>query len=192
MIETLLEWDKNLFLYLNNLGNSSFDLFWMTLTNKKVNVFVYLTATLFFFLKTKNYKTLLFLLLGIGILILITDQTTNFFKAGFERLRPCHNTSIINKMRLVKSSCGGQYSFFSGHASNSFALASFFFLLLSPYLKKIGFLFFILSSFIAYSRVYIGVHFPLDIFCGALFGGFWGWGFFKIWKYFVKKLSLNL
>jgi undecaprenyl-diphosphatase len=72
-------------------------------------------------------------------------------------------------MRLVKASCGGKYGFFSGHSSNSFALAFFFSLIFN----KVKWLMPILLSFaglIAYSRIYLGVHYPLDILCGAFAG----------------------
>ena len=73
-------------------------------------------------------------------------------------------------MRLVKDSCGGQFSFFSGHASNSFALATLFFLSFRKIIDRGRILLFVLAGLIAYSRVYIGVHYPIDILCGALFG----------------------
>jgi undecaprenyl-diphosphatase len=125
MLEQLLDWDVTLFLYLNGLGTSFFDPFWMFVTHKATNFAVYLVL-LFWFYRFKGSKQTLFLLLSVGALILVTDQVTNLFKYGFERLRPCHDLEVQNVMRLVKSSCGGLYSYFSGHASNSFALATYF------------------------------------------------------------------
>ena len=55
----------------------------------------------------------------------MSDQTSNWFKDYFLRLRPCHEESIKSLLRLVKSSCGGKYGFFSAHASNTFALSIF-------------------------------------------------------------------
>ncbi len=189
MIETLLEYDHSLFLYLNSLGIPLFDGFWMLMTNSLTNVVLYLFALFLFFRNTKNYKSLLIVLGGVAVLILVTDQVTNLFKFGFERLRPCHNDLFKDEMRLVKSHCGGLYSFFSGHSSNSFALATFFTLLLIPYIRKIGFLFFTFASLIAYSRVYIGVHFPIDIICGSLFGFLWGKVFFSLWnKWLLERV----
>jgi undecaprenyl-diphosphatase len=72
-------------------------------------------------------------------------------------------------MRLVKASCGGKYGFFSGHSSNSFALA-FFFSLIFKEVKKLLPVLLSFAALIAYSRVYIGVHYPLDIICGAFAG----------------------
>ena len=179
MLEQLLDWDVTLFLYLNGLGTSFFDPFWMLMTHKATNFAVYLVL-LFWFYRFKGVKQTLFLLLSIGALILVTDQVTNLFKYGFERLRPCHDPEVQNIMRLVKSSCGGLYSYFSGHASNSFALATYFSILFSTRFPKLKIILFLIAACIAYSRVYIGVHFPLDIVSGALFGTLWALCFYWI------------
>ena len=102
-----------------------------------------------------------------------TDQLTNLFKVQIGRLRPCYDDEVKSLLRLVKPTCGGKFSFFSGHASNSFALAVFFGLILKP-TNSFHFPVLLLIAFlIAYSRVYIGVHFPLDIFVGAIAGSLW-------------------
>ena len=179
MLEQLLDWDVTLFLYLNGLGTSFFDPFWMFVTHKATNFAVYLVL-LFWFYRFKGSKQTLFLLLSVGALILVTDQVTNLFKYGFERLRPCHDPEVQNVMRLVKSSCGGLYSYFSGHASNSFALATYFSILFFKRFPKLKIILFLIAACIAYSRVYIGVHFPLDIVSGALFGTLWALCFYWI------------
>lgn len=168
-MESLLQYDQQLLLYLNGLGESGYDWFWMLLTHKATNAVVYLSMSLLY---AKKYGWVSFLYLFGWTLLLIgfTDQVTNGFKYGFERLRPCHEPGIMDQVRLVKKSCGGLYSFFSGHASNSFALATLYFFTFKKALPKGRFLLFGLAVLIAYSRVYIGVHYPLDIFFGALFG----------------------
>ena len=181
MFENLLEWDRELFLWLNGLGTSFFDSFWLLLTHKATNVWVYLVVAAYYY-KKRGVKPLLLLLLTVAVLILITDQTTNLFKNGVGRLRPCHDVEIGALVRLVKASCGGQYGFFSGHASNSFALATFFSLVWRPYSRKLAYFFFTLAALIAYSRVYVGVHYPLDILAGGVAGSLFGIIAFKIFK----------
>ncbi len=150
MLDLILEYDHKLFLWLNNLGNESFDWFWMLMTNKLFNFFIYSIALIYLLNKTdiKSLTSMIMTLsLFLSILILISDQTSNLFKNFFERLRPCHDEQIFNSMRLVKDSCGGLYSFFSAHASNSFALASFFFFNNDFIFSKVDNLFFFFFLF---------------------------------------------
>ena len=177
--------DRDLFLLLNNWGTATFDSFWLLLSNKLTNVVVYLLA--WFYLLTKvKLKPALFLFITTLILVLITDQFTNLAKYSFARLRPCYDPELLDLVRLVNASCGGQYGFFSGHSSNSFALATFFSAL---YRNKSGYLalfFYLLAGFIAFSRVYVGVHFPLDILVGAIVGILIGKGCFSIFNKFFS------
>jgi len=195
MIDQLLEFDTSLFLFLNGLGTPFFDPFWMLITNKITNLSIYLVLLIWYF-KLKNGKAAFLILLFIGLLILVTDQTTNLFKYGFERLRPCHNEEIVDIMRIVKNGCGGLYGYFSGHASNSFALSIYFSLLFANRYPKLKYALFFMASLVSYSRIYIGVHYPLDIISGALFGTIWSLSFFyislKICNQFFPKVSLEL
>ena len=192
MIEEILNLDTELFIYLNSLGVPVFDNFWIFLSNKEANIFFY-SILLFFYFYNKRLKfkfsELVYLLILIAIMITITDQTANLFKDSFQRLRPCYNELIKDSLRLVKDSCGGKYGFFSAHASNSFTLAVFFGLL---YKKKFRYLIYIsllYASLISYSRIYLGVHFPLDLIFGSTFGiivGIITFKFYNKYKY-VKK-----
>tara|TARA_B110000459_G_C16593895_1_gene487616 strand:- start:124 stop:690 length:567 start_codon:yes stop_codon:yes gene_type:complete len=186
-MDTLIEWDKTLFLWLNTRGTPTFDSFWMMMTNRASNILIYLILWLFISWKT-TWKKGLYLLLFTALLILLTDQLTNLFKLNFGRLRPCYDQEIKSLIRLVKSNCGGRFSFFSGHASNSFALAIFFGGILKSYIRYSNYGLLFIASLIAYSRVYIGVHFPLDIICGAIAGVSIGKLFHKSWNRFVFRI----
>jgi len=189
-MEALVEIDKALFLWLNGLGSPSYDGFWMVMTHRASNVVLYFFLWLYFIYKT-NWKLGVILLVFTGVLILCTDQLTNLVKATAGRLRPCYDEEIKVWVRLVKPTCGNRFGFFSGHASNSFALAVFYSLLLKPYLKKKVLLLFLIAALIAYSRVYIGVHFPLDIVIGALAGAALGYGFYLLWRRFIPFQELK-
>ena len=185
MLEGLLEWDQALFLQLNSFGSSFWDPFFFFLSHKATNVVFYLSLLLYIGYKRNTQQALILFSLAV-LLVVITDQITNAFKYGFERLRPCYTEGIKEKMRWVKEGCGGRYSFFSGHASNSFALATFFGFIFSKY-KRLLPLMFGLAAAVAYSRIYLGVHFPLDILCGSLFGILWTSLYFSVLYSLAKK-----
>ena len=185
MLEGLLEWDQALFLQLNSFGSSFWDPFYLLLSHKATNVVFYLSLLLYIGYKRNTQQAVILFFLAV-LLVVITDQITNAFKYGFERLRPCYTEGIKEKMRWVKEGCGGRYSFFSGHASNSFALATFFGFIFSKY-KRLLPLMFGLAAAVAYSRIYLGVHFPLDILCGSLFGILWTSLYFSVLYSLAKK-----
>lgn len=182
-MEELIALDRQLFLFLNHMGSKTFDGFWMLMTNKATNIFLYLILA-FLYLRQTSPKSFLMLLTFVAIMILVTDQGTNLFKNGFERLRPCHDPSLREMLRLVKSTCGGLYGYFSGHASNSFALAVFFSIIFRNKYNRLPFLLLFIAFLVAYSRIYIGVHYPLDVISGIAFGTLVGMVFYFIWRRF--------
>ena len=186
MLDSLLSKDIELLLYLNNLGTLQWDGFWLFVTNKFSAIPLYLVL-LFFTYKQYGLKKTVIVVLFVALLITISDQTSNLFKYGFKRLRPCHDEDIAHLVRLVKSRCGGLYAYFSAHAANAMAIAVFFGLLLKSkrsYLLPILVLWAIL---VAYSRIYIGVHFPLDVLTGMFFGVLYALILYKIWSLVLKK-----
>ena len=194
MIEEILKLDSKLFLYLNNLGTSKFDIFWISLSKIEANILMYLFLFLLFFYNQKIRPKLIYIFyffFVIALMIIITDQGANIFKDSFQRLRPCYNESIIDSLRLVKENCGGKYGFFSAHASNSFSLAIFFGLLFINRIRYIIMITIVYASLISYSRIYLGVHYPIDIIFGGFFGIFVGFVMYsfvylKFLKFFDK------
>ena len=194
MIEEILKLDSKLFLYLNNLGTPEFDSFWATLSKIEANILMYLFLICLFFYVQKirpKFLNVFYLIFVIALMITIADQGANLFKDSFQRLRPCYNESIKDTLRLVKENCGGKYGFFSAHASNSFSLAIFFGLLFKNRIRYIILITIVYASLISYSRIYLGVHFPLDIIIGSSFGlclGFimYSFVYLKFLKFFNK------
>jgi len=185
MVDQLLQYDKELFLFLNNLGIPIWDDFWLVITNKLTFIPLY-AVLLYLIYKKLGLKSLLLLILVIVALITFTDQVTNLFKDGFERLRPCREESVKEFMRFIAPRCG-KYGFFSGHSSNTMAVAVFAGLLLKPHYKKLIFILLFWSAIVAYSRIYVGVHYPLDIICGMVFGAFSGFIFYKLQQYLRQR-----
>jgi undecaprenyl-diphosphatase len=122
----------------------------------------------------------------VTLLLIVTDQTTNLFKVTFQRLRPCNNPDINSIIRLVKPS--NSFSFFSGHAANSMATMTFLYLLLKKYYRY-AFLVFLFPLIFAYSRIYLGLHYPLDILTGYVFGATFGYIAYKWYQKYVLKNS---
>lgn len=189
MLDELVQLDKEVFLFLNGLGTPNWDGFWMFATNKLSSIPLYLVLLILAY-RQLGLRKMLMVLGTVAILILVTDQLANFFKYGVQRLRPCYDPEVSGLMRLVKSSCGGKFGYFSAHAANSFAIASFFTFLLKPTFKHIGLLLFLWALIVAYSRIYIGVHFPLDVLTGIVIGLGLGWLFTKLYIFTLHKYQL--
>ncbi len=187
MIDKLVEYDENLFLFLNNLGTGYGDAFWMFMSHKFSAIPLYLLL-LILCIKKLGLKSTLLIIIMVALLITATDQLANAFKYGFKRLRPCHDDDIFNKMRLVKSYCGGKYGYFSAHAGNSFALVTFFSLIFKKYYQWIPFLLLTWGLLVSYSRIYIGVHYPLDVITGICVGLLFGWLIYKIYEFVKEKV----
>ncbi|MDO6597648.1 phosphatase PAP2 family protein [Oceanihabitans sp. 2_MG-2023] len=185
MLDQLIQYDKELFLFLNNLGTPTWDAFWLLVTNKLTFIPLY-AFLLFLIYKRFGLKTLVFSVLIIVFMVTFTDQITNLFKDGFKRLRPCRQEGVMEQMRFIAVRCG-KYGFFSGHSSNTMAAAVFTGLFLRPYYKKLIFILLFWSATVAYSRIYVGVHYPLDVFCGMTFGALSGFMFYKILNYVIQR-----
>ncbi len=188
MLENLLHLDKEILVYLNNLGSTNYDGLWLIITKQ-----IYWTPLFIFFLylvyKKFGAKQTLILMLFVAVLIAFTDQFTNLFKNHFQRLRPCNDPEVQSLIRIVKPSFS--FSFFSGHAANSMAVATFLFLNLKNQFRYIW-LIFLWPIVFAYSRIYLGLHFPIDILTGYFFGMLFGFLIFKLHDFYLKKQNIHL
>lgn len=188
MLEKIINLDQKLLIYLNNLGSTTFDFFWLSVT-KQSNWVLFFVFLLYLIYKKFGTKNTLFILLFIALIVAFTDQITNLFKNGFQRLRPCTDSEINQLIRVVKSS--ETFSFFSGHAANTMAVSVFLYLVLR---KKYHYfyLLFLWPLVFAYSRIYLGLHYPIDILAGYLFGFISGGLFYKLYLFFFKKYNSSI
>lgn len=167
MLEFLFSLDRGIFIFLNNLGSEPWDPFWFFIT-KQFNWIPIFLIILYLVFKHYGWRHALLILGMIALILFITDQTTNhFFKYRFERLRPSSNPALEGLIRAVHSS--ETFSFISGHASNSMAVAFFLFAVLKTRVKYVEIMF-LWPLIFAYSRIYLGLHYPSDILAGYIWG----------------------
>ena len=185
MLDRIKQIDTELLIFLNNLGNKSWDPLWVSITDKFT--FLPLFILIIFFLFKKNgTKGLLVILLFISVLILFTDQFTNVVKDFTQRLRPCRLDELQGLLRDIDIRCG-KYGFFSAHAANSISVTLFIINCVDESVKKFLKPVLILWVMIfSYSRIYLGVHYPLDTIFGLSFGIFSGFLFKYIYNYFIS------
>lgn len=186
MFETLEQFDRSILLAINSWHSGLFD-----------SLMVYVSAIwiftpLFFYwlylaYRKEGAKKLLVLVAFVGLLVLLADQSANIVKHSVKRYRPTHNTEIQTRIHTVNGYTGGQYGFFSGHATNCFAIATLMFFLLSSEPFWFRSLCFVWAGLTAYSRMYLGVHYPSDILVGTLVGIFWGLVIYKFIQYTFNR-----
>lgn len=184
MLEKIIALDKQLFVFLNGLGSPTFDGLWLIIT-KQAYWAPFFLLVFYLLIKKIGWKNFFIAVVFIALLILLCDQSANLFKNYFQRLRPCNDPQIKDIIRVVKSS--NSFSFYSGHATNSMATTVFIFLIIRKYYKY-AILLFLFPLIFAFSRIYLGLHFPIDILTGYAFGALYGTLFYKVYqKYFTKN-----
>jgi len=169
MLEYLIKKDIDIFLILNGFHNDIFDFIMWWISNTIIWIPLYILI-IYLIVKKHKQKGIIFIVLA-GLLILLSDQgSLHLFKNVFHRLRPCHNPELEGLVHIVWGKCGGSYGFVSSHAANMFAVATYVFLILRKHYRyfTIGLLFW--AALVSYSRIYLGVHYPADVFFGALLG----------------------
>jgi undecaprenyl-diphosphatase len=106
------------------------------------------------------------------------------------RTRPCGDPLIADSVRFIANYCPTSSSFTSSHACNHFALAFFIYRTLR-HTSRWWSLVFVWAFLIAYAQVYVGVHFPLDVICGALIGSIIGWQLSRLFRFQFGTLLLQ-
>ncbi len=183
MLQSLQAIDTQLFLFINSRHSAFFDTEMQLISGQIIWIPYFLLVIFLFFKKyqKKGFIALLFLLLTVAS---ADFGSVHLFKNVFERLRPCHNPDLQTIIHLVNNHCGGKYGFVSSHSANFFSLAMFATLIIRN--NKFTILAFTIATVVAYSRIYLGVHYPGDVIGGALFGIFVAFAFYRIFLLLLK------
>ena len=186
MLDTILQYDTKLLIFLNNLGSSLWDPFWMFITNQLnwTPLFLFIIYLTF---RKFGWKKGAILILSMIALVAISDQFVNFVKNSTMRLRPVNDPLVSEFLRIVYKP--GGFSFMSGHATTSTFFTVFVITVLSGYGKRVFWLLTFPILF-GYSRLYLGVHYPTDVMTGFLTGTVLALLYFKIID-FITQLILK-
>ena len=171
MFQWFIELDKKAFLYLNGIHSPAWDevMLWVSRTASWIPLYIILLIIIIYRERPLRF---IFTILFVAITVLLCDQISVFIKNLVERPRPTHSSDIADLVHVVNNYRGGMYGFVSSHAANVFGVATF----LSSQFKHFrwSLLLFAWAALVAYSRIYLGVHYPLDIVCGAALGALTG------------------
>lgn len=187
MFANLENIDRFLLLWINSHHHSIADFFMFYISELWTSIPLFAFWLFLIFKKYQSVKKIAFIFGFIGLLLLLTDQSSNQVKHAVKRYRPSHNLEIEHQVHSVYNYKGGQYGFFSSHAANTFGIATFLFLFFHKRNNWFKSQFIIWAVLISYSRIYLGVHYPFDIFVGMLDGILFGYLVFKLAQLIFKN-----
>ncbi len=182
MLDFFIEIDRELFLFLNGLNNGLFDFLMYWVSNRFIWIPLYLWIAYLAY-SQGGWRGLLTVLILVGVLITLSDRGSVFIKDLTTRSRPCVELPALGyNVHIVRDKCIQHWGFVSSHATNTFALATLVVMLLGRKNRFVVPVMFGYAALNSYSRVYLGLHYPGDIFFGALFGVVLGLLVFFLWR----------
>lgn len=192
MFESLESIDRSIVLAVNGWNTPFLDqFFWIV---SKTTTWIPFYLLILYFVWKKNGLKTMFIFLGMALLLvaLVDSSTTFLFKETIQRYRPSHNLLLENRLHFyVKSNGdvyqGGQYGFFSSHASNNAAIAMLSWFFLREFYPRLKWLLILGVGLIGFSRIYLTVHYLSDVLCGIVWGLLWAFVFWKLYQRLSTK-----
>lgn len=185
-MDELIRFDQQLLLALNGSDSVWLDqvMLYVTRTSTWIPLFV---ALLLMLLRLRLWREVLMVVICLALVVLLCDQfASSLCKPLFQRYRPSHEPALLGMVDLVNGRRGGLYGFISSHAANTFGVFMFTTLYLRRTLTSRWLLIlssvtvFLWACLSSYSRIYLGLHYPGDIFFGILAGLFFGWLIYRL------------
>jgi undecaprenyl-diphosphatase len=172
IIERLKQVDIELFLLLYQLRHPYLTPFFEWVTNKWVWAPLYLYLFFALYRNLGLRKTMAHFLIIVLLIFLSDNLASAVCKPYFGRLRPCNEPLLTGKFSMEGRPCSSSFSFVSSHAANSFALSLYLTFIFRALRLSSGWFCLIWGwSFLhTYSRLYLGLHYPLDLISGAFIG----------------------
>ena len=186
-MDTIIQMDKQLLLAINGSDSLFVDYLAKTLTTAATWIPLYVSLFYVVVKNNDNFRRIICILACAGLCVLFAGTVDDLLvKPLVARLRPTHDFQIGMLVDTVDGYRGGKYGFFSAHAANTFSIAVFFSLLMRSRLVTLLLGGWSLTN--CWTRLYLGVHYPLDILCGLLWGGSVGTGIYFLYRYVDRRL----
>ena len=186
-MDTIIQMDKQLLLAINGSDSLFVDYLAKTLTTAATWIPLYVSLFYVVVKNNDNFRRIICILACAGLCVLFAGTVDDLLvKPLVARLRPTHDFQIGMLVDTVDGYRGGKYGFFSAHAANTFSIAVFFSLLMRSRLVTLLLVGWSLTN--RWTRLYLGVHYPLDILCGLLWGGSVGTGIYFLYRYVDRRL----
>ncbi|MFN8699044.1 MAG: phosphatase PAP2 family protein [Flavobacteriales bacterium] len=193
MWESLIQLDEQLFLWLNGIHAPWMDRVMWLFSTRWFWIPVY-ALLLFRLYRRHGIRQFGWIVLAIVACVIVNDQmASGVFKEWIQRPRPTYTEGIQELVHTVTSPDGqeyrgGRYGFYSSHTANLFGIAILYLMLMKPNSRWAVVVIYTWVSLVAYSRIYLGVHFPLDILMGMAMGTFFGWLVYQVYA----RVAFNL